>query len=76
MDKQPNWKWLDAETQSLLSGVVPNKLAPPTTETFSVVVLAQNNHLDQRQTIRAFDRILGTSHIDAVFQKTDSRRSS
>lgn len=63
-------QWLDTETQACLQRSPPSKLAPPTTETFSLVVLNFDQITDHRRQVRALERVLQTSFIDAEWQTT------
>lgn len=62
--------WVDAETRAALQQVPPQKLAPATTDTYSLVVLSCDTYCDHARRVRAFERVLCTSSIDAEFQTT------
>lgn len=68
MNTRRNTSWLDTETKAMLQQVPPEKLAPATTETFSLVVLAFDTAGDHNRSVRAFDRVLRTSLHDATRQ--------
>ena len=68
MDAPQGTSWLDTETKAALQQVPPQKLAPATVQTFSVVVLSGDARHDHGRHVRAFDRILRTSLSDAEFQ--------
>ena len=68
MDTPRGNSWLDTETKAALQQMPPQKLAPATTETFSVVVLSCDAYGDHTRQVRAFDRVLRTSLVDAEFQ--------
>ena len=57
--------WLDTETMAVLWKVLPEKLAPATTETFSIVVIDRTFRPIESRHLRAYHRVLGTS-IDAA----------
>jgi len=42
-------EWLDTETTAILQGVPPNKLAPPTTAGFTLVLLSKSGDHDRLQ---------------------------
>ena len=69
VERQPN-QWLDLETKACLQQSPPSKLAPPTTRAFSVVVLRVAPSPGHSRHVRAFERVLRTSHTDAEFQTT------
>ena len=52
--------WLDTETKALLRKSPPDKLAPPDTAGFTLVVLSIYGH-DNTRIVRAINRILRTS---------------
>jgi len=52
--------WLDTETKALLQKSPPDKLAPPDTAGFTLVVLSIYGH-NNTHVVRAIKRILGTS---------------
>ena len=56
--------WLDTETKALLQKSPPKKLAPPDTDAFSLVLLSIYRH-DIKREIRAVQRIVQTSHVEA-----------
>ena len=62
--------WVDAETRAALQRVPPQKLAPATTDTYSLVVLFCDTYCEHARRVRAFDRVLCTSSIDSEFQTT------
>lgn len=70
MDAPHGSSWLDAETKATLQQVPPQKFAPATLDTYSAVVLSCGADYDHLRRVRAFDRILRTSWIDAEFQTT------
>lgn len=68
MNTRRKTTWLDTETKAMLQQVPPQKLAPATTETFSLVVLAFDTAGDHTRYVRAFERVLCTSVPDATRQ--------
>jgi hypothetical protein len=64
MDENDLRTWLDTETKALFAASPPNKLAPPSLDPFSVVVLYRERSDVMRQ-LRAFERVLKTSSSDA-----------
>lgn len=60
--------WLDTETKAELYKHPPERLAPPITDSFAVVVLAQGTPTSFVRQVRAFDKVLGTSRTDAEDQ--------
>ncbi len=50
--------WLDTETKALLQKIPPEKLAPPDTKAYSLVLLSIFRH-DAFRLQRAFQRISG-----------------
>ncbi len=61
---------MDLETKASLQETPPEKLAPATTETYGVVVLAWLSQPGNARTVRAFDRVLQSSQDDAKLQST------
>jgi hypothetical protein len=57
-------RWLDTETQAMLGRTMPDKLAPPDTETFSLVLLEQGADLDSVK--RALAKVPGVSAEKAL----------
>lgn len=59
-------EWLDTETRAILQGVPPEKLAPPDTVGFTLVLLSKTN--DQERLRQAFARAVctGPAASDAV----------
>lgn len=70
MDTPRGNSWIDAQTKAVLQQVPPQKAAPASTDTFSVVVLSCEAMVEHARHVRAFHRVLGTSLIDAEFQTT------
>lgn len=60
--------WLDTETKAALQKLPPEKIAPATTETYSIVVLSRDVGCDDRRHLRAFDRVLRTCPEEAQVQ--------
>ena len=56
--------WLDTETKALLQKSPPKKLAPPDTATITLLLLSIYQY-DIKREIRAIQRILQTSNVDA-----------
>lgn len=56
--------WLDTQTQAILTGEPPRKLAPPDTIAYSLLLLGRRDPVDW-QTIRAVQRIRGSVPKDA-----------
>src|SRR6266446_6326341 len=56
--------WLDTQTQALLQGEPPQKLAPPTTAEFGLVLLRKG--MDHRRLVRAVSRINDCSDLAAA----------
>jgi hypothetical protein len=56
--------WLDTETKAMLQQCPPEKLAPPTTGLFTLVLLRRGN--DANRLVRALTRISGTSPGKAI----------
>jgi hypothetical protein len=63
-------RWLDTETKAFLQQLPPLKLAPANTETFSIVVLREESEPISDRCVRAFERILRTTRIEAESQTT------
>ena len=61
-----NHVWLDTETKAVLQKSPPEKLAPATTETFSIVVIDRSFRPIPSRHLRAYYRVLGTSIGDAT----------
>ena len=61
-----NHVWLDTETKAVLQESPPLKLAPATTETFSIVVIDLSFRPIHSRHVRAYYRVLGTSVSDAA----------
>lgn len=59
--------WLDTETKSILRKSPPNKLAPPNTKAFTLVLLSINQHHTDRL-VRAIQRISLDSKEQATAQ--------
>jgi hypothetical protein len=70
MQEPESHSWLDTETKTALQKVPPLKIAPPTTDTFAVVVLSRGAPDNHARLVRAFDRVLHTSPVDAERQTT------
>ena len=51
MNTRRNTSWLDTETKAMLQQVPPEKVAPATTETFSLVVLAFDTAGDHNRSV-------------------------
>ncbi|MDZ7618856.1 MAG: hypothetical protein U1E05_17770 [Patescibacteria group bacterium] len=68
MDTPRNSAWLDTETKAALQKLVPEELAPATTDTFAVVVLSQGSPDNRVRRTRAFDRVLRSTLLDAERQ--------
>lgn len=60
-----NHTWLDTETKAVLQKVPPEKFAPATTETFSIVVIDCSFRPNHSRHLRAYHRVLGTTLDDA-----------
>lgn len=68
MPHDPNL--LKTQTKAALQKLVPEKLAPATTQTFSIVVLSCDFQPDHDRHVHAYERVLSTSRMDAEFQST------
>lgn len=62
--------WLDTETKTCLQQAPPERLTAAATEPFFVVVLLCPSGAKHVRRVRAFDRVLQTSRIDAEIQTT------
>jgi len=67
-----NHTWLDTETKAVLQKVPPEKFAPATTETFSIVVIDCSFRPNRSRQLRAFHRVLGTTidHANHYLKRT------